>query len=1039
MAATKAAVLAGRSPVPPMRLLEYADLDTRGLAQPYARVTAALAAGDFRAAQVKKLAAATRLPLYRAKLNEADRLLFTLVRCGAETAALMLEVVRGHDYTKSRFLRGASIDESKVPEIAAVDAVAEAAPIRYLHPSRSAVQLLDKPISFDDTQFAVCRQPAPLIVVGSAGSGKTALTLEKLKQARGEVLYVTHSAFLAQCARDLYFAHGFEATEQEASFLSLRAFLETLRVPAGQEATWPRFAAWFARQRQAFREFDAHQAFEEIRGVISAQPEGVLGREAYCALGVRQSIYTSDLRDRLYDLFERYRRWLLEEQLFDLNLLAHERLPLAAPRYDFVVIDEVQDLAPVQLAVVLKTLAKPGQFLLCGDSNQIVHPNFFAWSRVKSLFWRDAELAGRQELRLLAANFRNSAETTRIANTLLKIKQRRFGSIDRESNFLVRSVGAEAGKAVLLADREPLLRELDRQVRQSTEVAVLVLRDEDKPAARQVFATPLLFSVHEAKGLEYENIVLFRFVSGQRSAYAELAEGVSAADLDGDELAYRRARDKEDKSLEIHKFFVNALYVALTRAQRNVYLVESDPGHPLLALLRIGATDSAQVQARTASREDWQREAHRLELQGKLEQAQAIRRDVLKQARPPWQAFDEARLRDSLVKVFREQLPSSKLRQQLLDHAALADAPDLAELLGIECRFGSREQFERQRPGLVARQLAACAGKNFKDVLRQCDQYGVDYRSPSNLTPLMAAAATGNLALVDALLERGADLDAVDDYGQAALHWALREAFARPEFANGPLAALYERLAPAALDLQAGERLLRIDRRLSEYLLLQTLWVTFRGCFTRCTPRGDGGFDSSLVVDAWQHLPASVLRPERNKRSHVSALLSRNEVDRDYAYNRALFRRIGHGRYRFNAALQVRIREAGEDAWVPLLRRLNLGLVNELCISEQTNAVHALARDAGWPELPVPIAGERAFARARERLQTAAARRREAEADLQRRREALLQQRASAAAVAATGDPPWGTKAAKRLAVQRLLERNAARRRAGDGDGGADP
>ena len=160
---------------------------------------------------------------------------------------------------------------------------------------------------------------------------------------------------------------------------------------------------------------------------------------------VRQSIFPAERRDQLYDLFEKYREWLIDARLFDLNLVAHTWLAKAAPRYDFVVIDEVQDITPVQLALVLKTLKRPGHFLLCGDSNQIVHPNFFSWSQVKSLFWRDPALAERQRLSLLAANFRNSREATRVANQLLKIKQRRFGSIDRESNYLVEAVGGEAG------------------------------------------------------------------------------------------------------------------------------------------------------------------------------------------------------------------------------------------------------------------------------------------------------------------------------------------------------------------------------------------------------------------------------------------------------------------------------------------------------------------------------------------------------------------------------------------------------------------
>jgi ATP-dependent exoDNAse (exonuclease V) beta subunit len=142
----------------------------------------------------------------------------------------------------------------------------------------------------------------------------------------------------------------------------------------------------------------------------------------------------------------------------------------------------------------------------------------------------------------------------------------------------------------VLPDKESVTRELNQKTRQSTQFAVLVMRDEDKAAVRAHFQTPLIFSIHEAKGLEYENIVLYRFISGNRARFSEIAEGVSAADLEGDELDYRRARDKTDRSLEIYKLYVNALYVALTRAVRNVYLIESDTGHPLLGLLGAGQT-----------------------------------------------------------------------------------------------------------------------------------------------------------------------------------------------------------------------------------------------------------------------------------------------------------------------------------------------------------------------------------------------------------------------------------------------------------------
>jgi hypothetical protein len=506
-----------------MKILEYVGLDTSRVKAQYRKVVEALERNDFHSAEVKKLVGQAHL--YRAKLDYGNRLLFSLVRHEGGVCALMLEVIENHAYEKSRFLRGAEVDEAKIPDVDATTAARDAEPVRYLHPERTQCHWLDKPISFDDAQDAVYRLPPPLIIVGSAGSGKTALTLEKMKHAEGEVLYVTHSAYLAQSARNLYFSHGFERAGQEATFLSYREFLETLRVPVGREALWRDFAGWFGRQQQAFRGVDAHQAFEELRGVLAADAAGVLSREDYRQLGVRQSIFPAEDRDRLFELFEKYRAWLLESRLFDLNLLAHEWRPLAAPRYDFVVVDEVQDLTAAQLALILATLKKPGHFLLCGDSNQIVHPNFFSWSKVKTLFWRDPALAERQELKVLRANFRNGREATRVANTLLKIKHRRFGSIDRESNFLVDAVGGEPGAVSLLSDKDATLRQLNQQTRLSTRFAVLVMRDEDKAEAKKFFQTPLVFAIHEAKGLEYESIVLFRLVSGHRAEFAEIASG----------------------------------------------------------------------------------------------------------------------------------------------------------------------------------------------------------------------------------------------------------------------------------------------------------------------------------------------------------------------------------------------------------------------------------------------------------------------------------------------------------------------------------
>ncbi|MGB4467474.1 MAG: UvrD-helicase domain-containing protein [Azovibrio sp.] len=955
-----------------MRILEYDALNTQRVSKTYRKVVDALAKGDFAAAQVKKLANLSHGKFYRARLDDANRLLFTLVRHQDEVCALMLEVIENHDYDKSRFLRGAHVDEKLIVDVSLGAAQAEAQPMRYLHPEHGTVHLLDKPISFDDAQEAIYRTPPPLIIIGSAGSGKTALTLEKLKHAEGEVLYVTHSAFLAQSARDLYYAHGFDHPGQEAVFLSYREFVESIQVPAGREINWREFSGWFERLRQRFKGIDAHPAFEEIRGVITAAASGVHTRESYRQLGVRQSIFAEAQRDALYDLFEKYRAWLQENGRYDLNLVAQSYLARAAPRYDFVVIDEVQDITPVQLALVLKTLKKPGHFLLCGDSNQIVHPNFFSWAQVKSLFWQDAQLAEQQSLRVLSANFRNGQEATRIANRLLKIKHQRFGSIDRESNYLVEAVGGEAGQVSLLADKEAIKKSLDQQIRQSTQFAVLVMRDEDKAEARQHFATPLLFSIHEAKGLEYENIVLYRFVSDHRSEFSDIADGVEAAALEQNDLEYRRARDKQDKSLEIYKFYVNALYVALTRAIKNIYLIESDTRHPIFDLLTLSTAEQIKVEARQSSIEDWQKEARKLELQGKQEQADAIRQNILKETPVPWPVFDEAKTRELLVQVFRERKPGSKQQQQLLEIACCHDLPSLAQSLHRYEAFAPAQNFSKQRATLGRRSYQNYHNRHFNDILRQCDKYGIEHRLPMNMTPLMAAAAAGNVALVEALLERGANRESTDHFGLNALHWALGSALRDETFARKSIGPLYERLAPSCIDVNNGERLVRIDKHQSEYFLMQSCWMLFKHVFT-CNTRYPGLFDAATLEAYWATLPTSIVSAARRKRSAISQVLSRNEVDRDYAYNRGLFKRLTRGGYQFNPRLLVR-RVQGDDAgWQPVLDVLNIALVNEFSSMQAQFELDGLYELGGRPQRGTPLIYERVLAENEARLRAAAA------------------------------------------------------------------
>jgi hypothetical protein len=957
-----------------MRLLTHHQLDTQRVRAQFAKLQQAIARDDFKSPNLKKL---TPTPYWRFKLDQTNRLLMQFARHGDETVCLALEVIHNHAYEHSRFLRGAQLhwEQLDLDDAAAPtheDLNAQAPALRFVHPQRSEIHVLDKVLSFDDAQQAVYDTPAPLVLVGSAGSGKTALTLEKLRQARGRVLYVTQSAFLAQSAQAMYFAHGFEAEGQEPEFLSYREFIETLHVPGGRELDFAAFTGWFERYRSAAKQatggLDAHALFEEFRGVLSSRADGVLTKGAYLALGVRQSLLAVPQRAAVFELFEKYRAWLAGAGLFDLNLVAHDWLARAQPTYDFMVIDEVQDLTSVQLALLLKTLARPGQFLLCGDSNQIVHPNFFSWAAVKTLFWQDESLARSQTISVLRANFRNGQAVTQLANRLLKIKHARFGSIDRESNFLVQASAQSTGSVQLLPDKDSTRRELNAKTRGSTQFAVLVLRDEDKAAVRAQFQTPLVFSVHEAKGLEYANVILVDMVSSQRQAFAEIANGVQPQDLAGDTLDYSRSRDKTDHALELFKFYVNALYVAMTRAVDQLLLVESDTGHPLLQLLDLRTNDAISLaQQQSSSQQEWAQEARRLELQGKQEQADAIRRSMLKTQKPSWPVWDEAAVQELLPKALQPGQISNKPRQALLDYALWHGQSNWIHTLGRDSRFepamhiaqamdvvdhpyhyanlDAQEvaKFVAKKVAVVAeRQRLPYAGRSYKDVLRQCDQFGVDHRTYFNATPLMHAAQCGNVALVEALLGRGADPAVRDHYGHSAWDYALERFLDDPAHSQHHLDALYPLLSPPVLDVQTGGRLIRLERHQGEYWLLGLMLVSYKKLYSQAVPnpqiqRNLKGFCADYLMRRSERLPDSVLRPERRRRSYFNGVLARAEVSSSYQPSRQLWLRTQIGSYTFNPELRLRAHSGAE--WLPWAQWLNQPLVYAGCGIKASTAV----------------------------------------------------------------------------------------------------
>jgi hypothetical protein len=895
-----------------MEILFYNDLDYSKVKKNFIKVVDLLRSGNFTGADVKKM---SNTGYYRAKLDEENRLLFKFARYNGRTYLLLLEVILHHNYNDSRFMKGAAIQNDKIVPISKPDQIGDGdfERLPYINPKSTQFHLLDKVISFDSDQQEVFQLPTPLIVIGSAGSGKTVLTLEKIKTLRGNILYVTLSPYLVENSANLYYSFEYRNSDQEIEFLSFKEYVETLQIPTGNELTFRAFDAWFARHRNAVKLRDSYKLYEEFKGVLTGMSveKEYLSREDYLALGVRQSVFLADERDQIYAIFEKYLQFLQESNHFDLNMVAYRWLALCKPKYDFVIVDEVQDLTNVQLFLILKSLKTTGQFVLCGDSNQVVHPNFFSWANVKTMFY--TQDTAENEVRILHTNYRNSPQVTEIANKLLKIKNARFGSIDKESTYLVNPISEKEGEVVCLPDNAKIKQELNQKTRNSTQFAVVVMRNEDKAEARQIFQTPLLFSIQEAKGLEYENIILLNFVHNKSREFIEITQGVSSADVAAEDIRYARAKDKTDKSLDAYKFYVNALYVAITRAVRNLYVVEASLKHPLLDLLGFdNLRRQLDISEQKSSLDEWQREARRLEMQGKNEQADLIRHNILGNQKTPWTPITLDELKNLKTEALNPDAFNKKAKDRLFDFALIYNDHEIIRRLA-ELKYRRAEKPEIERNAIVRRVYAAYGSDDVKKVSETIKKYGLDHRDEFNMTPLLAALKTGADKVTDFLLEQGAKLDVTDNFGISPFLMALQQTHANEKFLKNRLSTLYPKLQPDVVKVKVDNHLVKINMRSTEFFLLHNFIVTQPLILMKKKELEDRGFTMDNVMAICGIFPDSILPENRKKRQYLNSILSKNEIDRDDLYNKKLFLRLARGVYALNPDLEIWI---GDDRWM---------------------------------------------------------------------------------------------------------------------------
>lgn len=573
-------------------------------------------------------------------------------------------------------------------------------------------------------QKQYCEQNGPLLLKGSAGSGKTTIALYRLLSFDGcenkdQRLYVTYTDYLRDHSERLFQQLADPGVETFPTFLTIDDLCRKLlpnaeeRFPKDQKFTYDAFTA-IPALRQTSLPIPLDLLWEEIRGVIKGAfqivnaDKDTLSSEAYQKIPAKQSLVPSKHRGSVYDVFTSYQQWLDERGYWDdldLARTAHRSARKAMSKgelkqFDNLVVDEVQDLTTFHVQLVLVLSGNPYGLFLTGDTQQVIHPSRFEWRRIKEqLYHHTGRLKEKRlyygehvkEVEEISTNYRSTGAIVKLSN---RVAEWRNDTL-QEFNSTLNSI--REGPPICWLPPRPASEWTDNKYF-SHRLMVIVPNGEVKPEAQAEFGKGRVYTVHEAKGLEADFVVLWKLFSG----------GETWRHL-------HRARRRETPEVKQQLRYQTSLFnVAITRSREQLFFLESDMPFDWQPLEQGGLTTGEEankylheVLELRSRAEDYYELAQDLEARELLEQAaanyfdagydsdayrcmaiRAQRREAYEQA---GDYYEKADLPEKAIRCFDKSEAYSKAFQLMLSVDDAVDVPSIADYLDDDKKLAKLE------------------------------------------------------------------------------------------------------------------------------------------------------------------------------------------------------------------------------------------------------------------------------------------------------------------------------------------------------------
>ncbi len=426
----------------------------------------------------------------------------------------------------------------------------------------------------------------PSILSGIAGSGKTVISIQAIKELQKKynneknILYVTYSEGL----------RSFVEEKVNDSFIDIKTFrdlcielktkyenkkIELKNIILNSKQFEKEFLDTRSTKYQRFIRENKSLIYSEICGILKGSMyvnwdrklkkqngliNNIIDRNSYINSDEKipddYKAFNKEDRETLYNLTLEYNKCLQNRNMFDMNDIAFAlctTIETKNIKYDYIIVDEIQDLTEVQIYMLFLLSDKKG-LIFTGDPNQVINPTFFKIGRLEKLFNDNAVKAFKTRLN---ENFRNSTDITKLINLVNEIRDEKLPARHHEDKVPEITRNNNAGKFGIIkysdSNKNILFNGLENK---DLDVAIIVSDLQKKEILEKEFPNLAnIFTVSEIKGREYPNIITYNILSD----YFDIFQN------------FYNVNWKKDKNYD---FYFNQFYVAITRGEHNIYLLE---------------------------------------------------------------------------------------------------------------------------------------------------------------------------------------------------------------------------------------------------------------------------------------------------------------------------------------------------------------------------------------------------------------------------------------------------------------------------------